>query len=212
MEDYNAAYAAFDDAAIRYRDLGLHSDEADCLNRLANAYDAQKLYSQAVEAYGRAIELFPDEAMWYRNRVSTYIEMKDFEAAAADLARAATLQPDHPYLPLRRGDLAFEQGQYAEAAGHYRQFIAGLPSVNGGHFGLGCALLGLGQEEAGLDEIRQALALTTRRGRSGSSPRSWRSSAPGSPTCQGWRRRWRWFMRGGRQQMRRRQPLGAASQ
>ena len=32
--------------------------------------------------------------------------------------------------------------------------------MNGGHFGLGCALLGLGQEEAGLDEIRQALALT----------------------------------------------------
>ena len=22
------------------------------------------------------------------------------------------VQPDHPYLPLRRGDLAFEQGQY----------------------------------------------------------------------------------------------------
>jgi len=160
MEDYDAAYAAFDDAALQYRNLGLSHNEADCLNRLANAYLAQKLYSKAAEAYGRAIELLPGEAMWYRNRGNTYIEMGDFEAAAADLADAATLQPDHPYLLLRRGDLAFEQGHYAEAASHYRQFIAGLPSVHGGHFGLGCALLGLSQEEAGLDEIQQALART----------------------------------------------------
>ena len=43
---------------------------------------------------------------------------------------------------------------------HYRQFIAHLPHSNEGHFGLGCALLGSGRVDAGLDEIRQALALT----------------------------------------------------
>ena len=102
----------------------------------------------------------PDYAMWYRNRANDYINAKDFAAAAADLARAAELQADHPYLALRRGDLALEQGQYEDAVGHYRRFIAQLPNVNGGHFGLGLALLCLGQEVEGLAEVRQALALT----------------------------------------------------
>ncbi len=160
LEEYESAYTAYEDAAARYRALGLSSEEANTINRLANAYLAQDLYARAAETYGRAVTLLPNQAMWYRNRASTYIEMKDFAAAAADLASAAELQGDHPYLPLRRGDLALKQGQYDDAAGYYRQFIAQLPNVNGGHFGLGLALLGLGQDAAGLAEVRQALALT----------------------------------------------------
>jgi tetratricopeptide (TPR) repeat protein len=160
IEDYLAADAAYRGAAARFHELELTDDEANAFNMLAGAYEAQKLYPQAVEAYTQALSLCPDRAMTYRNRANTYTEMKDFVAAAADLARAAELQPDHPYLALRRGDLAFKQGEYAAAAGHYRQFSAGLPNVNGGHFGLGLALICLGQAAEGLAEVRQALALT----------------------------------------------------
>ena len=159
-EDYDAARAAFEDAANRYHGLGARNDEAGAFSRLADIFSDQKLYREAANMLSRAIEIIPDYAMWYRNRANHYINAKDFSAAAADLARAAELQPDHPYLALRRGDLALKQGQYAAAAGHYQQFITGLPKVNFGHFGLGLALICLGQATEGMAEIRQALALT----------------------------------------------------
>ncbi|MCX6033294.1 MAG: tetratricopeptide repeat protein [Chloroflexi bacterium] len=159
-EDYEAARVAFEEAASRYHELGARNDEASAFSRLADIFSNQQRYREAADVLSRAIELMPDYAMWYRNRANDYINAKDFAAAAADLARAAELQPDHPYLTLRRGDLAFKQGQYDEAAGHYRQGLAALPNPNSGHFGLGLALICLGQETEGLAEARRALALT----------------------------------------------------
>jgi tetratricopeptide (TPR) repeat protein len=160
LEDWSTARSTYWEAITLYHAIGDAWSEANALDSLAQSYTQEKSYEQAIETFGKAIQVYSGEPEWYENRAATYLQLRNFTAAAADLARATALQADHPYLALRRGDLAFKQGAYDAAAGHYRQFIAGLPKVNSGHFGLGLALICLGQAAEGLAEVRQALALT----------------------------------------------------
>ena len=160
LGDWEAARAAYREASARYHAIGDPWSEANTLDSLATSYEKQKLCERAVEIFGEAIRVYPREPLWLENRAATYLKMGDFAAAETDINAAAELQSDHPYLALRRGDFAFRKGQYDEAAGCYRKALTDLPNLNTGHFGLGLALLCLGQAADGLAEIRRALDLT----------------------------------------------------
>ena len=147
LGEWEVAHLTLQEAVACYHAIGAIWSAANTLDSLATAYEREKRYGLAIETFGEAIRVYPKDPLWYENRAATHLKIGDFAAARADLDAAAQLQPDHPQLPLRLGDLAFEQGQYGEAVSHYRQFIDQLPHSNGGHFGLGCALLGLGQVE-----------------------------------------------------------------
>ncbi|GIV80616.1 MAG: hypothetical protein KatS3mg050_5010 [Litorilinea sp.] len=69
----------------------------------------------AAEAYARAVELDGQNAMLRRNYVNTLIALNRLEDAAAQLAVAAQLEPDAPYLPLRYAELAKARGDRQEA-------------------------------------------------------------------------------------------------
>jgi tetratricopeptide (TPR) repeat protein len=75
-----------------------------------NVYDMLKRYAEAAEMYGKAIELFPTNAMLYRNQASAYMNALDLEKARTALSRAEELQPAHPYLPYRWAELHALQG------------------------------------------------------------------------------------------------------
>jgi tetratricopeptide (TPR) repeat protein len=160
LEDWEAARAAYREASARYRAMGDLWSEANTLDSLATTYHKQKLGERAVAIFGEAIQVYPQEPLWLENRAAAYLKMADFAAAEADLNAAAELQSDHPYLALRRGDLARKQEQFAAAVQYYRTALSALPNSHEGHFGLGLALLCLGQEADGLAEIRRALELT----------------------------------------------------
>jgi tetratricopeptide (TPR) repeat protein len=58
---------------------------------------------EALAAFGEAIRLQPDFAMWHRNHADANIDLGDYDAAEADLIRAAELESEHPRLEeLRR--------------------------------------------------------------------------------------------------------------
>lgn len=162
-EAYQTALSIYERAAGLYHDLGLPNDEADAFSRMANVYHRQKQYELAVEWYSRAVALTSKNAMWYRNRASEYVRVKNAAAARADLERAAQLHPDHPYLHLRKGDLAFLEKNYPVAAAEYRAFVEALPRNNGGHFGLGLVCLALSDAAEARRHYEQAVSLTTDR-------------------------------------------------
>jgi tetratricopeptide (TPR) repeat protein len=93
-------------------------------NSRGNLWHRREDYAAAVEAYTRAIQAWPQEGAFYRNRADTFIEMGDFAAAAADLEQAATLAPEHPYLALRRAQLAFYMRDYSSALRHAQEALA----------------------------------------------------------------------------------------
>jgi len=75
--------------------------------------DELKKPADALAAFAEAIRLQPEEAMYHRNHASTNVELGNFDAAEADLARAAELEPDHPRLAdLRRELEEARKGQH----------------------------------------------------------------------------------------------------
>ncbi len=156
VEDYPTALAMLEEAAARYQALGLPHDHASAINSIANMYDAQGEHQQAVEAYTRAMALY-SSPMWYRNRADQYLKLKDAANAAADIEAAARLQPDHPYLFLRLGDLALLQKDYSAAEVHYQAALERYPRLSGANFGLGLTLLHLGRPAKALTAYRAGL-------------------------------------------------------
>jgi tetratricopeptide (TPR) repeat protein len=69
----------------------------------------------AAEAYAQAVTLQPDSAMLRRNYANTLIHLGRLDQAAAQLDAAAALEPEAPYLALRRAELAKAHGQRSAA-------------------------------------------------------------------------------------------------
>jgi tetratricopeptide (TPR) repeat protein len=124
QEEVEKALAFLDDAEARFSALGLPAYVAWVHNSRGNLWHRREDYAAAVEAYTRAIQAWPQEGAFYRNRADTFIEMGDFAAAAADLEQAATLAPEHPYLALRRAQLAFYMRDYSSALRHAQEALA----------------------------------------------------------------------------------------
>lgn len=85
---------------------GLRRTLGWALNTWGNAQAEQGDHAAAVETYGRAIAHAPDNAMLYRNRAGEHLEMGQVAAAAADIERAAQLEPEAPRLAQLRQALA----------------------------------------------------------------------------------------------------------
>jgi tetratricopeptide (TPR) repeat protein len=72
-------------------------------------------YHEAIAVYSRGIEKFPDEAMLYRHRGHRYISIRKFRLAAADLAKAATLDSHDFDIWYHLGLAHYLQGDYVRA-------------------------------------------------------------------------------------------------
>ena len=113
LERYNHAHAEQVDLAEQARFVALHeallpvAEALDidwaaglrrslgwALNTLGNAHAEQGDHAAAIETYSRAIGQTPDNAMLYRNRAGEYLELQQWTQAEADIAQAATLEPE----------------------------------------------------------------------------------------------------------------------
>ncbi len=159
QQAYEKGLALLEEAVRRFQNLGLPAAVANAINSIASLYDEQGRYQEAVEAYSQALAVH-ENPMWYRNRALQYIRLGDVGRAAQDIERADRLQPDHPYLYLRKGDLSMLQRDYPDAEAHYRAALERLPRLNAAHFGLGRALLCQGRPQEALSAFRAGLAYT----------------------------------------------------
>jgi len=121
--EIDKALAFLDEAEARFSALGLPAQVAWVHNSRGNLWHRRGDCAAAVEAYTRAIQVWPQEGAFYRNRARTFIEMGNFAAAAADLEQAATLAPEHPDLALRRAELAFYMRDYPFALRHAQEAL-----------------------------------------------------------------------------------------
>jgi tetratricopeptide (TPR) repeat protein len=160
LAEYGEALALYEKGRAIYRDLTLSSEEAAVLNQMADLYERRENYEQALASYTAAIQIDPDVAMWYRNRASLFIQVKNLVLARNDIEHAMRLQPEHPYLALRQGDLAVLEGDYEQALEQYRNFVTALPRDSAGYYGLGLTHLAMGDLQQALKHYEQALALT----------------------------------------------------
>jgi tetratricopeptide (TPR) repeat protein len=81
------------------------------LNDRANTYDLMGEYDRAIEDYGRAIQLKPNDAALYRNRAKVLYKIADYDGAIADDTRAIGLNPDFGEAYANRGVAYLAEGK-----------------------------------------------------------------------------------------------------
>lgn len=143
------AQVYFADALQRASELALLAQEANCYSKIGHVFTINQRYPEAIAAYGKAIELSPNEA-YFTNRAEPHMHLGDFSAAQQDLEAAAALNPNYYYLHFNRGRLALWQGQAQVSLEHFERALAQQPER--GEFrlwqALALALNGAAWEEA----------------------------------------------------------------
>jgi tetratricopeptide (TPR) repeat protein len=90
------------------------------------AYDAEK-YDEAVEAFGKAIELDPSYADAYYYRGLIYREREEYGKAVEDFSKAVELSPDDPYNHYQLGVTYNNNDEYELAIESFDKSIALAP-------------------------------------------------------------------------------------
>lgn len=78
---------------------------------------------EAVEAYTKSIELNPSYAQSYNNRAYTYMRLREFDKALADLNMALTINPNYVNALRNRADVYSKIPDYQKAEADYERAI-----------------------------------------------------------------------------------------
>jgi tetratricopeptide (TPR) repeat protein len=111
-----AAVGALRRAVANYAEINLLDRAASALTQLAGVLDDADRKEEACPIYASIVELQPDEAMWRRNYADSLIKLGRLDEATAQLDAAEALDPESPYLALRRAELAKARGDREGAA------------------------------------------------------------------------------------------------
>ena len=82
--------------------ISLGATNAQTWAALADARSNLQDETAAAEAYAQAVALAPDQAMLRRNYANSLVALGRLDEAATQLDTAEALDPDSPYLALRR--------------------------------------------------------------------------------------------------------------
>eukprot|EP00197_Chlamydomonas_leiostraca_P003143 CAMPEP_0202869786 /NCGR_PEP_ID=MMETSP1391-20130828/13229_1 /ASSEMBLY_ACC=CAM_ASM_000867 /TAXON_ID=1034604 /ORGANISM="Chlamydomonas leiostraca, Strain SAG 11-49" /LENGTH=507 /DNA_ID=CAMNT_0049550165 /DNA_START=71 /DNA_END=1594 /DNA_ORIENTATION=+ len=77
----------------------------------ANAAFKAKHFLQAIDGYTRAIELNPNNAIYYANRAFANTKLENYGSAVADATKALEIDPKYIKAYYRRGDANFAMGR-----------------------------------------------------------------------------------------------------
>ncbi len=160
-EKYDLARSLFEQALLLFETLDLPARQAGVFNSIANIYEKQKDYQTAIQIYSQALERHAS-AYILRNRALQYIHLKNLDRADEDIKSAELLEPEHPYLFLRKGQLALLRGQYAEAVPLLQSAIKRFPWLSEAYFSLGITDLHLGNPAEALEEYRRGLEFVSK--------------------------------------------------
>ena len=80
-------------------------------------------YHEAIEVYSKGIAAHPGEAMLYRHRGHRYISIRDFDKAASDLAKAASLNDKDFDIWYHLGLAHYLRGEFDKARAAYESCL-----------------------------------------------------------------------------------------
>jgi tetratricopeptide (TPR) repeat protein len=137
-------------------------------SRKLQGAEAEACYEKAAEAFGKAIELAPNDAGFYNNYALSLAAVGKLDEAKGKLAKAIELEPPGAgkyYYNL--GALLLNRGQVDAAVEQFKKAVAADPKYAEAHFQYAMALLGKATVDASgkiaapeaADELHKYLAL-----------------------------------------------------
>lgn len=92
-----------------------NKEEAEKLKNEANKLFKEKHYAGAVNLYTKAIDRYPENAVYFANRSFAHIKLEEYGSAVADASRAIEVDPSYAKGYYRRGDAYFMLGKFKDA-------------------------------------------------------------------------------------------------
>jgi tetratricopeptide (TPR) repeat protein len=123
------------------------------------AYTNLEEYEKALENYGRAIELDPEDTVAYINRGVTFAGLKEYERALEDFGRAIELDPKDAGAYNNRGLAYADLKEYERALEDYERAIQLDPEDTVAYNNRGVAYAELKEYQLALEDYRRAIEL-----------------------------------------------------
>jgi tetratricopeptide (TPR) repeat protein len=123
------------------------------------AFIQSKNYMGALEAYNKAIELNPKEAMTYYNRGTTYAVLENYQQAINDYNNAIKLNPKFVSAYINRGNAYDALRNYQQAIRDFDKAIELYPQDAAAYHNRGFAYYHLGNEQQAIRDFNKAIEL-----------------------------------------------------
>ena len=95
----------------------------DQLKAKGNELMSKGQYKPAVGFYSKAIELTPDNAVYYCNRAAAYTHLNQFAEAVRDCEKSTQLNPDYSKAYSRMGTAHFYKNNYPSAVAAFKKAL-----------------------------------------------------------------------------------------
>ncbi|CCW68127.1 unnamed protein product [Phytomonas sp. Hart1] len=89
---------------------------AEQIKNKGNEFMGQAKYKEAIAYYTKAIELEPENAIFFANRAAAHTHLKDYSSAIIDCEHAIVINPNYSKSFSRLGTALFYQENYTRAA------------------------------------------------------------------------------------------------
>jgi tetratricopeptide (TPR) repeat protein len=150
MQNYKSAIEAFE--GVLERD----DRNAAAWHGLGRCYQDTNRSERAMNAYGRAVQLHPNNVVYLRDLGKLSHFMGDKDRALQLLQRAAQIEPDNTSIPCEIGWVHLKSRDYSEALTVFRREVQKAHTQPSCWFGLGTALAQTGKLEEAVSALREA--------------------------------------------------------
>jgi tetratricopeptide (TPR) repeat protein len=136
-----------------YRALAIEPDHVMAHNSLGITLMDQGRLDEAVSSYSKALAIEPDFAAAQNNLGNALNDLGKLDEAVASYHKALAIKPDYVDAHFNLGNAFKVQGKLDEAAASYYKAVTIKPDFAEAHSNLGFALLDLGRDLEGLEEL-----------------------------------------------------------
>ncbi len=145
--------------AMAHQVLRQFPDQPVVLNALGNAYDALRMWPEALEAFSRAVAVAPDMAEAHFNRGNILKDLGRHDEAAAVYRATLNMNPNMPAAHNNLGLIQIKEGMLDEGMASFREALRLDPSCAAIHNNLAGSLKDIGEHAQALAHYRGALEL-----------------------------------------------------
>ncbi len=127
-------------------------NDADALYHLADLYDRNAQYSEAIETYKKVVTLRPDMGYAYFKMGTAYDRLDKAAEAVAEFRKAARHLPNHPVLYNNMGIAYGKLGKSRDEIQSLKKAIQLRPTYSAARYNLGMTYLRIGDRKAAMKE------------------------------------------------------------
>ncbi len=132
--------------------LDQNPNDVDALYHLADLYNREAQYAEAIETYKKVLKLKPDLGYVYLKMGTAYDRLNKPEEAIATLKKAAKYMPNYAVVYNKRGVAYGNSGKINEEIAALKKAIKLRPNYSSARYNLGATYLKTGNRKAAMQE------------------------------------------------------------